>query len=212
MSTLDSKVASILDSSRHATSDDEDDLIAELENDDSLLPTFREQRLQQLHSEYQRAHFLKSQPGHGVYQTIKDEKELMDITTSTKLCVVHFLKSDFNRCRIMEGKLETLAEKHWDTRFVGIDVDNAPFLVVKLGIKVLPCVISFVDGKGSDRIVGFEGVGRGGDKISAREVEARLLQSGVLVRAKMVDEEEVSMLRRRKEDDEAREIDDDDWD
>jgi hypothetical protein len=37
---------------------------------------------------------------------MSDEKALMDVTTSTKLVVVHFFHPDFNRCRIMDGHLE----------------------------------------------------------------------------------------------------------
>ena len=61
---LDPKVAAILD--KHADkaiassykenakdlSDDEDDLLAELERDDSAMDAFREKRMQQLHDEY----------------------------------------------------------------------------------------------------------------------------------------------------------------
>ena len=103
MPTLDSKVAALIDATRDDDSD-EDALIAELENDDNL-DAFREQRLQQLHAEFDKAKRLRAQE-HGTYTEIKDEKALMDITTSTKLCVVHFFKPDFNRCRIMDTHLE----------------------------------------------------------------------------------------------------------
>lgn len=102
MAQLDSKVASVLDKSHNE--DDEDALLDSLENDPSL-DGFREQRLQQLHSEFTRAKQMRSQE-HGTYVEIKDEKALMDITTSTKLCVVHFFKPDFNRCRIMDEHLQ----------------------------------------------------------------------------------------------------------
>ena len=36
---------------------------------------------------------------------------------------------------------------------------DAPFFTVKLGVKVLPCVIAFRDGVTVDRVVGFEGLG-----------------------------------------------------
>jgi thioredoxin-like negative regulator of GroEL len=146
---------------------------------------------------------------HGTYSEIKDEKELMDITTSTKLCVVHFMKPDFNRCRIMDEKLRGLTSKHFDTRFVSINVENASFLVVKLGIQVLPCVISFIDGVGVDRIIGFEGIGYKPDSFTASELEARLLACGVLVRAKMTKEDDRrQVVAKQKEED----YDDDDWD
>ena len=121
-----------------------------------LCPVYAEKRLEQLHQEMNRAKILKESQ-HGTYIEIKDEKQLMEISTSTKLCVVHFMKPDFNRCRIMDGKLSNLAEKHYEARFVSISVENAPFLVVKLGIQVLPCVIAFKDGSECGQDFGIRG-------------------------------------------------------
>jgi hypothetical protein len=44
--------------------------------------------------------------GFGRYTEIKDEKELMDMTTQMKYTVVHFAKDDFQRCRTMDTHLE----------------------------------------------------------------------------------------------------------
>ncbi|KAM0796767.1 thioredoxin-like protein, partial [Usnea florida] len=155
-----------------------DSLETSLENDPSLAH-LREARLQQLSSELKASKHLRSQ-GFGSYDQIKDEKPLMDITTSTKYCVVHFYKPDFNRCRIMDGHLSALAAAHLSTRFLRIDVEHAPFLVAKLNVKVLPCVIAFVDGVSVDRIVGFEGVGYSEDTFKTADLEKRLLGAGVL--------------------------------
>ncbi|KAK3048670.1 hypothetical protein LTR09_009979 [Extremus antarcticus] len=120
MANIDPSVARVLDR-HHPTgdSDDEDALIAELEadDDDHQFSALREKRLEQLHSEITRAKTMKATQ-HGTYMEIKDEKQLMDITTSTKLCVVHFKKLDFHRCATMDEKLAVLAEKHFDTRFI----------------------------------------------------------------------------------------------
>lgn len=101
MSNIDSHVASVLDASH---SDDEDALIASLE-DSPALDAFREQRIQQLHSELTREKDRKSQ-GFGDYTEIKEEKALMDLTTEVKYAVVHFAKDDFVRCGVMDGHLE----------------------------------------------------------------------------------------------------------
>lgn len=209
MAPLDPHVASVLDRNRSAAdSDDEAALIAELEEDDSTaLASFREQRREQLHQELSRAKALK-ETQHGTYQEIKDEKQLMDITTSTEKCIVHFMKPDFNRCRIMDAKLAVLAEKHYECRFVSINVENAPFLVVKLGIQVLPCVVCFKDAVGVDRVIGFEGVGRKADSFTAAELEGRFLRAGMLVRAKVGGEDARKVERKEVE----VEGDDDDWD
>lgn len=101
MSNIDSHVAAVLDASH---SDDEDAMIAALE-DDPAMDAFREQRIQQLHSEFTRAKSQKND-GYGNYTEIKDEKLLMDTTTEVKYAVVHFAKEDFARCGVMDGHLE----------------------------------------------------------------------------------------------------------
>ncbi|TID19539.1 putative gtpase inhibitor [Venturia nashicola] len=209
MSRIDAKVASILDRPNNAIdSDDEDALIASLEEDDDhAFSALREQRIQQLHSEFSRAKQMK-ESGSGTFTEIKDEKALMDITTSTKYAVVHFFKTDFGRCGIMDRHLDTLAPKHFDTRFLRINVDNAPFLVTKLKVQVLPCVIGFIDGIGVDRIVGFEGLGNG-DSFTTKDLEARLLAAGVLVRAKVTASDRLAI---KKIQDKEEDFSDDEWD
>lgn len=103
MSRMDSKVAELIDNAEY-NSDDEDALIESLE-DSPAVDAFREQRIQQLHAEFARAKDQKNQ-GYGHYTEVKDEKELMNLTTSQKYCVVHFAKDDFQRCRTMDGHLE----------------------------------------------------------------------------------------------------------
>jgi hypothetical protein len=49
---------------------------------------------------------------------------------------------------IMQQKL---APKHFNTRFIRVFVENVPWLVERLGIQVLPCVICFVKGVTKDR-------------------------------------------------------------
>lgn len=115
MATLDAKVASLLDrpDANSEEDEDEDALISALE-DDAALDGLREQRLEQLHSELARERRMRNSE-HGIYTEVKDEKVLMDITTSTKLCVVHFFKPDFNRCRIMDGHLEV---RHYSSEYL----------------------------------------------------------------------------------------------
>ena len=58
-----------------------------------------------------------------------------------------------------------------------MDVENVPFLVVQLKIQVLPCIISFINGIGVDRVVGFEDLGNT-DSFSTAKLEYRLIQTG----------------------------------
>lgn len=48
---------------------------------------------------------------HGIYKDVTDEKEVMDITTKTKHCVVHFYHSDFRRCMIVDKHLEVIGKQ-----------------------------------------------------------------------------------------------------
>ena len=197
-----------------SASDDEDALLASLETEtenDPSIAHLRESRIQTLATELSRAKQQRNQ-GYGTYNQIKDEKQLMEITTSTKNCIVHFYKPDFNRCRIMDGHLNKLAGVHLETRFLRIDVEHAPFLVTKLGVKVLPCVVAFVGGVSVDRIVGFEGLGFDPDDFETGTLEKRLVGAGVLEGMKGVDGRIKRLVKEGKNRDGEDNDDDDDWD
>ena len=87
-------------------------------------------------------------------------------------------------------------------------MENAPFLVTKLKVQVLPCVLAFVGGVSKDRIVGFEGLGYSEDIFTTKDLEARLLRAGVLAREKALGNEVPNTSRRRQEEDGD---DEDDW-
>jgi hypothetical protein len=92
-----------------------------------------------------------------------------------------------------------------------MNVENAPFLVTRLKIQVLPCVLAFVDGANVDRIVGFEGLGYNQDTFTTKDLEGRLLTSGVVQRPKAVGD--VSPVKWGvKSPNEEENEDDDDWD
>lgn len=91
-----------------------------------------------------------------------------------------------------------------------MNVENAPFLVTKMKIQVLPCVLAFVDGVSVDRIVGFEGLGYTQDTFTTKDLEQRLLSSGVIQRAKTTGDPSIKFgVKKDKKDDSD---DGDDWD
>ncbi|KAJ6171660.1 hypothetical protein N7470_000727 [Penicillium chermesinum] len=149
---------------------DDDALFASLEEEDHA--GYRTQRIQQLNAELasQKTNRDISNAGAGAsllsrdstYVPLENDQAVLDFTTETSRCVVHFGHPDFSRCGVMDERLQELARQHHDVRFAKVDVRNAPFLVEKLGIRVLPCVIGFKDGVGIERVVGFEGLGVGG--------------------------------------------------
>ncbi|ORX88827.1 thioredoxin-like protein [Basidiobolus meristosporus CBS 931.73] len=184
-------------------SEDEDALFAELENDDAF-ESYREERLEQLQRELNQVRDLKEKD-HGAYTEIDSEKEILKITTTTPQCVVHFFHKDFRRCQIMDTHLEKIASRHFRTKFCKIDVENAGFLVEKLKIKVLPCVMSFVNGISVDKLVGFEELGNT-DGFKTDLVEARLVKCGVIKKPESNSSKQTSIFGFPEKQD------DDDWD
>lgn len=63
--------------------------------------------------------------------------------------IIHFFHPDFRSCKLLDEVLSELASKHYNTtKFVRINaVVDAPFLVVKFKLRVLPAVLAFRDGK-----------------------------------------------------------------
>ncbi|KAI9488934.1 thioredoxin-like protein [Zychaea mexicana] len=162
-------------------SDIEDDeaLFEELEKEEeNEIASLRERRIKEIQQEFERRQTM-GENSHGEFTEITNEKEFMNITTSSKYVVGHFFHDDFRRCKIMDTHLETLCKKHYQTRFIKINVSNCPFLVEKLSIRVLPCVMAWVDGYAQTKIVGFDDLG-GTDGFSTAVLELKLTNSGVL--------------------------------
>ncbi|KAJ6515769.1 thioredoxin-like protein [Mycena sanguinolenta] len=166
---------------RHGDEDEDDEALfaeleEEIENDSS--EAMREYGIEILRQQMNEVNEMK-QNQHGQYSEIKDEKEVVRVTAREKKCVVHFYHSNFKRCEIMDKHLAKLAPKYFNTRFFRVFVEDVPWLVERLSIKVLPCVICFVDGVSKDRLVGFEELGNS-DAFDTAVLELRLAVSGVI--------------------------------
>ncbi|KIJ20269.1 hypothetical protein PAXINDRAFT_96498 [Paxillus involutus ATCC 200175] len=201
--------------SREETEDDDDaifaELEAEIENADSA--TFREHGLEQLRLQASKLKEMQ-QSAHGTYTEITNEKEAIRITVDEPRCIIHFYHSNFRRCEIMDKHLTKLAPKYFATRFIRVFVENVPWLVERLAIKVLPCVMCFVDGVSKDRLVGFEELGNS-DVFETAALELRFSQSGVLKKNDSAFNQTYSVkssakggLRQRDEDDAEFDLDD----
>ncbi|KAI0353586.1 GTPase inhibitor [Trametes cingulata] len=188
MSEHEAKLASLMaranepstSSSRDHTQDDDEDIFAELEaeieNDSSA--AFREHGMEQLKREMEQLQQMKND-GHGQYREVTDEKEVIRLSANKPRCVIHFFHHKFKRCEIMDKHLSRIAPKYFDTLFIRVFVENVPWLVERLGIKVLPCVMTFMNGVSKDRIVGFEELGNT-DQFDTATLEWKLLDSGVI--------------------------------
>ncbi|KAI0719629.1 GTPase inhibitor [Cerioporus squamosus] len=187
MSAQDAKIASLVTRLNEPTTssyartdmDDEDifaELEAEIENDSSA--AFREHGMDRLKAEMDHLQQQK-RDGHGQYREVTDEKEVVRLSANEPRCVIHFFHHKFKRCEIMDKHLQQLAPKYFDTLFIRVFVENVPWLVERLGIKVLPCVMTFVNGTSKDRIIGFEDLGNT-DQFETATLEWKLLNSGVV--------------------------------
>ncbi|KAF7776019.1 hypothetical protein Agabi119p4_4412 [Agaricus bisporus var. burnettii] len=181
IASLSSRLLEPNRSSRDDNSEDDEDAIfaeleAEIENDDN--PAVREQGIGVIKRELERMKELRENH-HGTYSEISDEKEVIRISSREKRCIIHFYHSNFKRCEIMDRHLARLAPKYFHTRFIRVFVENIPWLVERLSIKVLPCVICFVDGVSADRLIGFEELGNK-DGFETAALELRLLNAGVI--------------------------------
>lgn len=167
---------------------DEDELFLELENEleqDQFMSSYREQRLEQLLKEYKRidASDVKIDAKFGNVRTVTDEKQVIDETVNNKYTIIHFYKQDFKTCQVMDNKLAQLSTRHLAVRFLRCDVIKSPFLVTKLNIKMLPCVVIYINGVERDRIVGFEKLGSAnGIDFQLEALESYLYQIGVINR------------------------------
>lgn len=206
---------------------DPDALLDALENEDDA--EYRAQRLQQLQTEAKAVQaFSKADVA---YVTLNDDDETLRFTTEHERAVVHFYHPDFARCSTMDVHLREIASKHTelgnaDVAFGRTDVQKTPFLIEKLGIRVLPCVLGFVKGVTKGRVTGFEGIaweGRESGLTVTAALEEKLVEWTVL-KKKLIeaedDSEEEDDTAEKKQDGRRgirggkREVvdEDDDWD
>lgn len=162
------------------------ELLESLENDDEL-EAYRDQRMAQLKKEFAKIDRAIDDFGDsaGKVHFSDNEKEIMYFITRADVSIVHFFQQSFPRCVAMNKLLALFAEKHLPIQVMAIEAENAPFLVSKLRIKVLPFVLVYRKGQEIARIVGFEGIGGSEEAASLLLMEAYLNKSGVIGRTTM---------------------------
>lgn len=152
--------------------------ITEMMDEDPELQKLHEERIAQLKSEREKRSAM-AQQGHGEVTEIT-EGEFLDAVTKSELVVCHFFHRDFERCKIMDKHLQVLAKKHFKTRFIKLSAPDAPFFTVKLNVKMLPCVVGFINGTTVGRVIGFDGLG-GVDDFETENLEDQLVACGAIV-------------------------------
>ena len=187
--------------------EDDDAIFAELEAEtDNTNSAEYQQRLRELQDS---ASTTDRQPNGGSgkvtgtlrqdsYFILKSDDETLRFTTEHEKAIVHFRHPDFARCSIMDDHLDRIAQQHSHGEaggeglvFARVNVQNAPFVVEKLGVRVLPCVIGFSGGLVKGKIVGFEGICWDGKEKDLRVTKAleAMLFSWSLLKQKMISNE-----------------------
>jgi len=185
--------------------DDTDAILAELEAEtDDTSSTAYQQRLNELQAEAGKGStngsfgLPETSARQDSYLNLRSDDETLRFTTEHEKAVVHFRHPDFARCSIMDEHLDKIAQRHnvgeasgEEVAFARVDVTNTPFIIEKLGIRVLPCVIGFAKGIVKGKVVGFEGIcwnGKEKDSRVTKALEERLYEWGLLRQKMLVDE------------------------
>ena len=130
------------------------------DDEDGELAKLRAARAAAVKKEAARQTEYKSKQ-HGSYREIAQD-DFFSVVVGEKggseLVALHFYHKDFERCTIMDSRMQEACQLMMNVRFCKIDVQKAPFLVERLKVAVLPCVVLFRNDIAVDRIVGFEGL------------------------------------------------------
>jgi len=145
-----------------------------LDANDSELEILRERRLAAMKKAQEQKQRWRAL-GHGTYKAIGEgqhgadtAKEFFDASKESDRLVVHFHRPSTRSCDVFHAHLEKLAQKHLETRFVKINVDQcaedgagggASYLVDKLGIVVMPTIVIIKNRKAIHHIRGFDELG-----------------------------------------------------
>lgn len=161
-------------SARKANNEDDEENSEEewdaLLDEDQDLEALRRQRLEQMKKADEEEKMFRSK-SHGEYREIQEQEFLPEVTGSA-LVACHFFHKDFERCKILDMHLHTIAPQLLPVKFIKLNAEKAGFFVGKLGIKTLPTLVFFKDGVAADRLIGFDGLG--GDEFKTEMLLARI--------------------------------------
>jgi len=158
------------------TVDAEIDKLDKMDEDD--LEAIRERRLKQMAKLQTQKQEYKNL-GHGGYDTITNEKEFFEISKKSDRMVCLFYIDTSFRCKIVDKHLGELCKKHFETRFIRLNAEKAPFLTERLKIKTMPTILMVKDTNVCDRIIGFDDLG-GSDNFPTSLLEWRIAQNKII--------------------------------
>lgn len=149
-------------------------------DDAELIRDLAHKRLAQMKSQH---HFTGQL--YGNLQFAQHEREILAMnvfytsdteTKDNQVIIIHFANDEFERCKRMTNALAEVAKRRPTWRCIDLRAQEAPFLVTKLGVKVLPCVVVIRGGIIMDKMIGFEGIGLDPDVWTVVDLERRLAQ------------------------------------
>ena len=78
-----------------------------------------------------------------------------DNAIASGIVLVDFYADWCGPCKMLSPVLEKISNENKDVRIVKIDVDESPKVVKRYGIRSIPMLIFFKNGRVVDEIVGF---------------------------------------------------------
>ncbi|UKK01651.2 hypothetical protein MACK_002469 [Theileria orientalis] len=147
------------------------------DEDYQFLDSWKANKLKRLRNIYEkRREYLDK--GAGNLEIVTEEKELINITKDNPRVICHFYEEGFERCNLLDRLLTSLASRFLDTKFVKIKATNSPFFTDRIGIKVLPTLLTLIEGNIAKIYVGFEEFGR--DNINLNTLRSTLCRHKIL--------------------------------
>jgi hypothetical protein len=146
-----------------------------LQNDEGM-EALRAKRIEQMKREQQKKQQWKAL-GHGTYTELGGggggnnssdiAKEFFEASKQSERLVVHFYRPTTRLCDVFHRHLAILAERHLETRFAKINVENcdnasgngASFLVERLGIVIMPTLVIVKNRQAVHHLRGFDELG-----------------------------------------------------
>ena len=87
---------------------------------------------------------------------ITNSDELNKLIKSEEAVLINFYAEWCNPCKLLSPRLEELSIKYPNVKFVKIDFDKSREIADAFGIKHMPTLIGFSEGKKLDELVGFD--------------------------------------------------------
>ena len=136
------------------SANDEDDDFDDDEEALSIMNKMKQDRLSEIEGLSRKKPKTEKVMFPGEYREIAED-EFLDYVTKNTYAVCHFYHQDFERCKIIDSHLRTIAQQHEEAKFITLNAEKAPFFVQKLAIQVLPTICCFKDGILINKIVGL---------------------------------------------------------